>query len=331
MLKSMRKRDPVSGSRTAASTLLAVLVAVDPFAFFQPTVRLPQSDRSALEAGNAVARTVQAPSGAVAIVAAVPVKIDAARLVAWMRDIVALKQSAVVKQIGRFSPAPSLADVQGLTLDDADLAEIARCRPSSCGVKLSASEVGHIRAALGSGEPRSSPAVHQAFREVVVARATAYLKAGRETVPAPAFLETNWPALSRGLHEYPRLTLQGAESFLYWSKDAYGGKPIVSITHVTIVRGERETEPDVLVVGRDVFATHYVDSAWSFTALLRAATANYLVYLNQSQVDLLDSWYGGLVRRVAERRLREEAVDVLNGLRRRLESGDPPARTHDGS
>ena len=35
----------------------------------------------------------------------------------------------------------------------------------------------------------------------------------------------------------------------------------------------------------------------------------------------------GLVRRVAERRLREEAVDVLNGLRRRLESGDPPART----
>jgi len=247
--------------------------------------------------------------------------------VAWMRDIVALKQSAVVKQIGRFSPAPSLADVQGLTLDDADLAEIARCRPSSCGVKLSAAEIGQLRAALGSAEPRSSPAVQQAFREVVVARATADLKAGRETVPAPAFLETNWPALSRGLHEYPRLTLQGAESFLYWSKDAYGGKPIVSITHVTIVRGERETEPDVLVVGRDVFATHYVDGAWSFTALLRGTPSNDLMYLNQSDVDLLDAWYGGLVRRVAERRLREEAVDVLNGLRRRLESGDPPART----
>jgi hypothetical protein len=123
------------------------------------------------------------------------------------------------------------------------------------------------------------------------------------------------------------VALSGAESFLYWSKDAYGGKPVVSITHVTIVRGERETEPDVLVVGRDVFATHYVDGAWSFTALLRATPTNYLVYLNQSEVDLLDTWYGGLVRRVAERRLREEAVDVLNGLRRRLESGDPPART----
>ena len=50
---------------------------------------------------------------------------------------------------------------------------------------------------------------------------------------------------------------------------SFGGKPSVSITHVTIVRGERETEPDVLVVGLDVFATHYVDGAWSFTALLR--------------------------------------------------------------
>jgi len=317
----------VSGSRAAASTLLAALVAVDPFVFFQPTVRLPQSDRSALEAGKAVARTVQAPSGAVAIVAAVPVRIDGARLIAWMNDIAALKQSAVVKQIGRFSAVPSVADVQGLTMDDADLAEIARCRPSSCGVKLSAPEIGRIRAALGSGEPRSSPAAQQAFREVVVARAVAYLKSGRDTAPAPAFLETNWPALSRGLHEYPRLALSGAESFLYWSKDAYGGKPVVSITHVTIVRGEGETEPDVLVVGRDVFATHYVDGAWSFTALLRATPANYLVYLNQSEVDLLDTWYGGLVRRVAERRLRDEAVDVLNGLRRRLESGDPPART----
>ena len=327
MLKLPPEEDPVPGSRAAASTLLAAAVLADPFVFFQPTVRLTQSDRSALEAGNAVARTVQAPSGNVAIVAAVPVRIDGARLVAWMRDIVALKQSAVVKQIGRFSPVPSLADVQGLTLDDADIAEIARCRPSSCGVKLSAAEIGQLRAALGSAEPRSSPAVQQAFREVVVARATAYLKAGRDSAPAPEFLETNWPALSRGLHEYPRLALPDAESFLYWSKDAYGGKPIVSITHVTIVRGERETEPDVLVVGRDVFATHYVDGAWSFTALLRGTPSNYLMYLNQSDVDLLDTWYGGLVRRVAERRLREEAVDVLNGLRRRLESGDPPART----
>src|SRR6478735_7584290 len=115
MLKLLPEEEPVPGPRAPVSRLLAAAVLVDPFAFFQPTVRLTPSDRSTLEAGNAFAKSVQAPSGNVAIVAAVPVRIDGARLVAWMRDIAALKQSAVVKQIGRFSPVPSLADVQGLT------------------------------------------------------------------------------------------------------------------------------------------------------------------------------------------------------------------------
>ena len=316
----------MSGSRTAASTLLAAVALLDPFAFFQPTVRLQQSERSAIDAGNAFARTVPAPSGNVAIVAAVPVHIDGARLVAWVRDIAALKESSVVKQIGRFSPTPSVADVQRLTLDDGDIGEIARCRPESCGVKLTVPEIARLRVAL-KGDTQASSRVQQAFREVIVARAAEYLRNGLKTAAPPAFLDANWPEVSRGLHDYPRRLPPGAESFLYWSKDAYGGKPIVSITHVTIVRGTTDSEPDVLVVGRQVFATHYTDGAWSFTALMRGQPSNFLVYLNQSDIDLLDTWYGGLVRRVVERRLRGEAVEVLNGLRRRLESGDPPVRS----
>ena len=56
--------------------------------------------------------------------------------------------------------------------------------------------------------------------------------------------------------------------------------------------------------------------------LLRGEQVNYLVYLNQTNVDLLDNWYGGVVRSVVERCLREEAVIVLYCLRHRLESGD---------
>ena len=313
------------GWRAVAPTFLAAAL-LDPFAFFQPTVRLEPADRAALAQGNAFARTVPAPKGNVGIVAAVPVHIDAARLVAWMHDIAALKKSPVVKQIGRFSATPTTSDVRALTLDAADIDEIASCRPSDCGVKLEPAEVLRIRAAMGSGRVRNTIAAQQVFREVVVARATAYLQAGRSGTGPPSFLETNWPLVSREVRDYPRRTVAGLESFLYWSKDAYAGKPIVSITHVTIVRGERPGEPDVLVIGRQVMATHYTDGAWSFTALMRGDRSNYLVYVNQSDIDLLDSWYGGLVRRVVERRLREEAVEVLDGLRRRLESGDPPVR-----
>jgi hypothetical protein len=232
-----------------------------------------------------------------------------------------------VQQIGRFSATPSLADVQGLTLDRADIDEIATCRPASCGVKLTPDEIGRIRGALSLDPRRDGAGAQQAFREVVVARVADYLREGRSWAAAPAFLDANWPEVGIQLREYPRHHGAGSESFLYWAKDAYGGKPIVSVTHVTIVRGDPTRGPDVLVVGRQVFASHYTDAAWSFTALVRDEPSNYLVYVNQSDIDLLDSWYGGLVRRVVERRLREEAVDVLNGLRRRLESGDPPDRS----
>ena len=166
-----------------------------------------------------------------------------------------------------------------------------------------------------------------AFREVVVARAQGFLRQRRTGTAPPAFLAANWPEVSRHLDDYPGQAVSGAESFLYWAKEAFAGKPIISVTHVTIVRGQPESEPDVLVIGRQVFATHYTEDAWSFTALMRDERQNYLVYLNQTGIDLLDSWYGGLVRRIVERRLRDEAVDVLNGLRRRLESGEPPVRS----
>ncbi|MGE3958340.1 MAG: hypothetical protein AB7H96_16625 [Vicinamibacterales bacterium] len=308
---------------------LAVFVAaLDPFAFFQPTLRFTATELASLGRGAAVARSADAPRGNVTIVAAVPVAIDGDRLVSWIRDIAALKQSPVVRQIGRFSSVPTVADVGGLTLDADDLRDVARCRPGDCGLKLTDAEVARLQGAARSvrSGTAQTDAVQQAFREVVVARAAAYLQAGRSGPPPPVFLTEHWPAVAQGLREYPRASRAAPDEFLYWSKDAYGGKPIVSITHLTIVRGRGAGEPEVMVVGRQVFATHYTDAGWSITALAQGDTTRYLVYINQSAIDLLDSWYGGLIRRTVERRLRSEAVEVLQGLRRRLESGDPPLR-----
>ncbi len=312
--------------RVAPGLLLAAAI-LDPFVFFEPTVRLQPRERQTLAAGRALARTMPAPAGHVGIFAAVPAAIDGDRLVRWMHDIAALKKSPTVKQIGRFSPEPRIEDLAGLTLDADDADEIAGCRVDRCGVKLEPAEIRTVREAMRTGGSTRSVAMDQAFREVVLGRARRYLAGGRPGVPAPAFLVSRWPDVGRDLLEYPKRAVPGSDMFLYWAKDDFGGKPIVSVTHVTIVRGRREGEPEVLVVGRQVFGTHYVDGAWSFTALMKAEPTNYLAYVNQTEIDLLDSWYGGLVRRIVERRLREEAVDVLDGLRRRIESGDPPSRS----
>jgi len=308
--------------------MVAALAVLDPFAFFQPTLQFGAVERQSLLRGSAIARTVPAPDGNVGIVATVPVRIEPDRLVAWIRNIAALKRSPAVRQIGRFSETPSLADLSELTLDRVDLDDLARCRPSDCDVKLRPDEILRLRAAVdaaGRSKAARDVAVDAAFRTLVVARAEAYLRHGLSDGPEPpAFLGSNWPQLAEQVRSFPRGRPASSESFLYWSKDAYAGKPIISITHVTIVRGTRITEPEVLVIGRQVFATHYTDGAWSFTSLVRDDQATYLVYVNQSAVDLLNTWYGGLVRRTVEGRIRSEAVEVLGGLKRRLESGDPP-------
>jgi hypothetical protein len=313
-------------NRVAPSVLLAAAV-LDPFAFFQPTVRLEPREREVLATGRAVARTMPAPPGHVGIFAAVAADIDAGRLVRWMHDIAALKRSPTVKEIGRFSDPPRIEDLALLTLDAADAQEIATCRVQKCGVKLEPAEIEAIRRAIRAERTPTGPGAQRAFREVVLARTRRYLEIGRNGVPVPQFLLANWPDVGRDVHEYPRRVVPGSEQFLYWAKDDFGGKPIVSVTHVTIVRGDEEGAPEVLVVGRQVFGTHYVNGAWSFTALMRSKPVNYLAYVNQTEIDLLDSWYGGLVRRVVQRRLRDEAVGVLEGLRRRLEGGEPPARS----
>jgi hypothetical protein len=76
-----------------------------------------------------------------------------------------------------------------------------------------------------------------------------------------------------------------------------------------------------------VYASHYLTALLSFTALGGGpdGTERYLVYLNHSRSDVFDGIFGGLIRRVVERRLKAEGPAALEMIRRRLEGG-PPAR-----
>jgi hypothetical protein len=48
-------------------------------------------------------------------------------------------------------------------------------------------------------------------------------------------------------------------------------------------------------------------------------------------VDMLGGVFGGLARRIMQRRLKAEAATVLLELRRRLESGEPAADRAEGA
>jgi hypothetical protein len=322
-----------------AFRVLAAPSPIDPFSFFQPSVTVTADDRSKMDDGHPVAHVIASRDREVGVWAAVPVNIDGDRLVAWMRRIEELKKSSYVPAIGRFSNPPRLDDLADLSLDDEDTAELAACHPDHCDLKLSAAEMTALQHAAGQPD-----ALQQRFRHIVLDRINTYLSGGAIGPYADTASEV-WPgqAFDRLLDHSPFLTMHassfaeslrsartastpGVESFLYWSKESLGGKPTITVTDVRILRADDPSLPDVVVAGKQIFATHYVNASLGVTALVRGepGRSNYLVYVNCSELDLLHGTFAGIVRRFIQRRLKANAGDVLQSLRRRLESGEPP-------
>jgi hypothetical protein len=317
----------------------------DPFAFFRPSVIMTDEDRQHLDNGGTVARVVPGGRHAIAVFSATSLDASGDRLIAWTRDIAALKQSAYVQAIGRFSSPPQLADLATLTLDEGDVDDLQRCRPRRCGLKLAASELEELQRVQQAGGTDRARVLQDAFRQLVLRRVQTYETSGLAALPDQddrrvpvslraifssllqqfVFLRQQLPAVADYLDRWPHAAAPHVESFLYWSKETFGAKPVISVTQVSILRGDGRKVPEAVVVGSQVFATHYSDGSLSVTAVVRdEGSRRYLAYLNESDLDVLEGVRGGLVRRILERRLRSEALTVIKTLRHRLESGEPP-------
>ena len=345
--------------RSAAILLIALGVvarapahaaAPDPFAFFQPTVVLTAGERKQLERGEPLVRVIPGEDREVAVFAAMKTTIDGDRLLAWVQRIEALKKNAYVLAISRFSETPRLEDLKGLTLEEDEASDILDCRPGDCSLKLSGDEMRTLQQAAarqGSNEAPKNAALERAYQSVMLRRIEKYLAGGLAGLPndestsdalRPAdalaalldhtrFLSAHTPTFAQYLSHFPRAPMPGVESFVYWSKEQIAGKPIVSATHVSTLRSDVPGVPEGLAATVGIFSTHYVNASLGVMAVVREAPGapGYLVYMNRSQVDVLGGMFGGLVRMVVQRRLRSEATDVLRDIRKRLESGVPPA------
>lgn len=331
--------------------LIAILLlqtavsAADPFAFFQPTVRVSASQVQILERGDPVTQILPASGREDAVFTAMPVAIDNNRLIAWIRRIEELKKGKYVLAIGRFSNPPRIEDLAALELDHNDIEDIQKCRRGSCQLKLSAAEMAQLRrAGRPTNDDTAGGTIQDAFRHVILERVQLYIKSGQ--IPAyedghvpvqpearfaallqhTAFLTTHVPDLAEYLRNYPRKSMDGVESFFYWSKEQVVGKAIISVTQVNIVRYQEAGVPEVLVVNRDIYSSHYVDASLSVTALVQGPPdqSNFLVYMNRTEVDILHGMFEGFIRKAMHHRVKDDSVDQLQAYKERLESGDPP-------
>lgn len=282
-------------------------------------------------------RVLPASSRELAVMAATRINTPPERLIAWTREIAALQRGRYVLLISRFSNPPRIEDLGALALDEDELRDLPRCRPGDCGIKLSEGEIARLQKHISVQSHWKDDVQHE-FRRVVLERVEAYLAAGDCGLPpyhddetpvvadvefaalvAPLGLITpHLPGLADYLQLYPRVDHPHVvDSFLYWSRETLGAKPITSVTHATLLRSSVPGWPPALVVSKQVFASHYRNGSVSLTAITGTGAQQYLIYVHRSHVDVLQGIVGRLVRRVIEQRVRDEAPAVLGAVRSR--------------
>jgi hypothetical protein len=329
----------VTLARCAVALLLlramAAGTAPDPFAWLQPVAVMDAEARIRLDQGEVVVRVLPAVDAELGIFAASRLDADGEMLAAWAESIAQLKKSPYVLVVRRFSDPPSIDDVQGMTLDDTDLEALRGCRAGNCDMKMAADDIVSLRESAAGGGALWKDAVQQQFRRVVLIRLQAYRADGFGGLPL--YADRRKPidpkaAFTSILGRSPYLTSDAfadadIESFFYWSKEQYGtGKPVISVTHVDIVRPRTRSALRVAIVSREILATHYRNASLGLTAVSEDGEGRrYLVYVNRSQLDVLGGLFGALKRAIVEGKLKNESADVFREVRRRLESGPPPA------
>ena len=318
---------------------VAQSAAFDVLAPFSP------ARRSAIEAGRPVVELTSESDVDVALIGAARTNVDDERLVTWFREVEQLQRGKYIPVIRRFSNPPRIEDLAELKLDEDDLEDLRDCRPGHCDLKLAGYEMVRIRAAIDAAGDDWQPAAQHAFRQVILSRALAHIRGGfadalpyedhkTRAVPAREFeyllAGCRLPGLRMKpvvahLRAYPR-TDDGVETFLFWSRDMLGDlKPVVSITQVSIVGSARPDEPTI-IASAQVYASHYLTASLSVVAVTgESGGGRYLVYARRSRGDLFTGPFGGWVRRIVQKRVRAEGPGVLDGLRRKIEAGPPPA------
>ena len=329
-----------------AAAVPAAEEAGDPFAFFDPSVKVTARDRARLDRDEVIVQSLPADDGHLAVFAATRLNAPPEVLLAWTRAIEAFKKGFQVVRVGRFSDPVADSDLDALVLENDELDALRKCRVGTCELKLGAAEIAEIQDATRAAGKGWREAAQHAFRRVLIARVRLHRQRGLLALPpyadrsrrmsvgeAFSAIVARSPYLTRALPDVVNSLLApppdagvADESFYYWSHDSYGaGRPIVTVTYVRLLRRNDPGVPLTMTISTQLFASHYTEGALGLTAVTcdDARTACYLVYLNRTQVDFLGGFFGAFKRSAIERRIESETPELLRDVRQRLESDAP--------
>lgn len=257
-------------------------------------------------------------------------------------DVAAFVRGAGVRQAGRLSTPPVLADLDALTLPEADLEALRTCRVGHCGLKLPAAMIARLRRDVAWTAPDWREQASLRLKQWIVEGAAAYQRDGAAALPeyvdqavavrvadetraliaASPYVRQQAPEFLAQLGR-PReqASLAGLTRVLYWAVEQHGFKPTITIVEMAVYQRDPAAGP-VFAATTQLYATHYFEGAVTLsvaTAPDAASAAVDLLYLYRSRIDALRGGLFGLKRFAAGRRIRHALEATLRDTRLHLE------------
>jgi hypothetical protein len=296
----------------------------------------------AVNRGDLQARTLETQERReVAVVGVARLRATTDCFVTMLQDIENFKKNPAVLRIRKFAIPVDPRDLEGLSLENGDLADLRVCHAGKCKVKLPAGVMKRLGGDVDWSRPDRAAAAQSVFREEMQAYIETYFDWGnpalieyrdksktvrladefRAVLDARPGVAGLAPEFHEYLARYPNDLLPGFSEFFYWSTESFGLKPVTGVTHVSLY-----IQPGrAVIASKQIYASHYFDASLGLTAVLdddsqASDPGMYLVYLNRSRIDLLGGFLGGLRRAFLGGRLRDGMRKNLAEAVRKLES-----------
>jgi hypothetical protein len=320
--------------------------SVEPYKFFREYVGLNNDEIAAIRRGKATAKVLESRTpDEVFVFGAVYIESAPESYLKLASDIDALRKLPSYLAIRKFSNPPQLSDLDGFTLEEEDIKKLKDCKPEHCEIQLPAESMEEFQKSVNWSAPDVADQVNRVAQKMALEALERYEEGGnaalgtyRDKNHPAAVAETFQSLLSRSkalpvylpeldhyLLDYPKVKLDNVESQFYWEKVNFGLKPTLRIVQAIVYRGTRTTDPAYAVAVKQLYASHYFETALDLTVCGRDPESPnqrgfYLITLKGSQQAGLTGFKGGIVRKVAVDKTRSSLERALASIKQKLEA-----------
>jgi hypothetical protein len=277
----------------------------------------------------------------VAVAGAIRIRGDLERLVAWLRDIEEFRRSLGSDDVvGAIDSPPRAENFAAISAARLDMAELERCRPGRCAIRMPAAYITRFSKEVPWGTSEAPAAAAGLVRQLLAHYAAAYQTGGDRALGAhhnqqdPEAIANAFKDLLRRavplwqlaygfaayLEEYPAHRPEGVEDRFYWTREVTARSPVTTLHHVVL---ERLQDRSLRFADKQFYASRDIDAA----LLVGQATPTEdgrtfdLVVSVRARVPKLGSVAAKLLRQRLGREIADSFATYLEWLQRSFALG----------